>query len=152
MKGFAWRLNFDYSKDVQAAILRKPIPLATTIPCHLSASRSTARESSQKQIKAAIHRVGHLINIAKKPIIYAGQGILAIPEGPRLLREFADKACIPVTTSLLGFGTFNELDEKAPMMLGMHNLPNANLAIPEADLIITLGARSDDPVTENILR
>ena len=59
------------------------------------------------------------MNVAKKPVIYAGQGILALPEGPKLLKEFADKACIPVTTTVQGLGGFDELDEKSLHMIGM---------------------------------
>lgn len=111
-----------------------------------------ARELSQKQLEGVIQRVARLVNIAKKPIIYAGQGVLAFPEGPKVLRELADKACIPVTTTLQGLGAFDEHDEKSLHMLGMHGSPYANLAIQEADLIIALGARFDDRVTGNIAK
>lgn len=134
-------------KDVQAAILRKPIPTASTLPVYPGAASLAARESSQKQLKGAIQRIANLINIAKKPIIYAGQGVIAYPEGPKLLKELADKACIPVTTTILGLGGFDELDEKSLHMLGMHGAPYANLAMQEADLVIALGARFDDRVT-----
>ena len=137
----------DLPKDVQAAILRKPIPTASTLPAHPSAASLAARELSQKQLKIAIQRVANLINIAKKPVIYAGQGLIAYPEGPKLLKELADKACIPVTTTVHGLGGFDELDEKALYMVGMHGAPAANLAVQEADLLIALGARFDDRVT-----
>ncbi|KAI4252000.1 MAG: hypothetical protein L6R42_008155 [Xanthoria sp. 1 TBL-2021] len=97
-------------------------------------------------------RVSRLVNIAKKPIIYAGQGILATAEGPKLLRELSDKACIPVTTTVQGLGAFDELNEKSLHMLGMHGSPYANLAMQEADLIIALGARFDDRVTGNVAK
>ena len=137
---------------MQAAILRKPIPLASTLPSRPSAANMAARELSQKQLEGVIQRVARLVNIAKKPIIYAGQGVLAFPEGPKVLRELADKACIPVTTTLQGLGAFDEHDEKSLHMLGMHGSPYANLAIQEADLIIALGARFDDRVTGNIAK
>lgn len=139
----------DLPKDVQAAILRKPIPTASLLPSHSSVASLAAKDLSQKQVKAALDRVARLINIAKKPVVYAGQGIIAYPEGPKLLKELADKACIPVTTTLQGLGAFDELDEKSLHMLGMHGSPYANLAIQEADLIIALGARFDDRVTGN---
>ena len=137
----------DLPKDVTAAILRKPIPIASTLPAHPSAASLVARDLSQKQLEAAIKRVARLINIAKKPVIYAGQGVIALPEGPVLLKELADKACIPVTTTVQGLGGFDELDEKSLHMLGMHGSPYANMAIQEADLVIALGARFDDRVT-----
>ncbi|KAM0804215.1 acetolactate synthase [Usnea florida] len=142
----------DLPKDVTAAILRKPIPIASTLPSHPSAAGLVARDLSQKQLEAAIKRVARLINIAKKPVIYAGQGVIALPEGPVLLKELADKACIPVTTTVQGLGGFDELDEKSLHMLGMHGSPYANMAIQEADLVIALGARFDDRVTGSIAK
>lgn len=142
----------DLPKDVTAAILRKPIPIASTLPSHPSAAGLLARDLSQKQLEGAIKRVARLINIAKKPVIYAGQGVIALPEGPVLLKELADKACIPVTTTVQGLGGFDELDEKSLHMLGMHGSPYANMAIQEADLVIALGARFDDRVTGSIAK
>lgn len=142
----------DLPKDVQAAILRKPIPMASTLPSHPSAASLAARDMSQKQLIGAIKRAANLINIAKKPVIYAGQGMLALPEGPKLLKELADKACIPVTTTVQGLGGFDELDEKSLHMLGMHGSPYANMAIQDADLVIALGARFDDRVTGSIAK
>ncbi|KAL2405771.1 Acetolactate synthase catalytic subunit, mitochondrial [Exophiala dermatitidis] len=140
----------DLPKDVTAGILRRPIPMQSTLPSHPSAATLAARELSRKQLEGTISRVADLVNIAKKPVIYAGQGILGTPEGPRLLRELADKASIPVTTTLQGLGGFDELDPKSLHMLGMHGSAYANMAMQEADLIIALGARFDDRVTLNI--
>ncbi|KAL8626416.1 hypothetical protein Q9189_007887 [Teloschistes chrysophthalmus] len=142
----------DLPKDMQASILRNPIPTASTLPSHPSAATLAARDLSKRQLDGAIQRVANLIDIAKKPIIYAGQGIIAFPEGPQLLKELADKACIPVTTTLHGLGGFDELDEKSLHMLGMHGSPYANMAMQEADLIIALGARFDDRVTGSIAK
>ena len=139
----------DLPKDVQAAILRKAIPMASTLPSHPSAASLVARDLSQRQLEGAIKRVARLINIAQKPVIYAGQGVLALPKGPKLLKELADKACIPVTTTVQGLGGFDELDEKSLHMLGMHGSAYANMAMQDADLIIALGARFDDRVTGN---
>lgn len=142
----------DLPKDVQAAILRNPIPMASTLPSHPSAASLVARDRSQKQLQGAIQRVARLVNMAKKPVIYAGQGMIALPEGPKLLKQLADKACIPVTTTVQGLGGFDELDEKSLHMLGMHGSPYANLAVQDADLIIALGARFDDRVTGSIAK
>lgn len=137
----------DIPKDIQAGILRRPIPLASTLPTRPSPATVATRRIGQQQLKETIKRAAKLINIAKKPIIYAGQGILAFPEGPKLLKELAEKACIPVTTTILGLGGFDELDEKSLHFLGMHGAPYANLAMQEADLVIALGSRFDDRVT-----
>lgn len=140
----------DLPKDVTSAILRRAIPMTSTLPSNSSAASLAARDVSKKQLEGAIKRVAHLINMSKKPVIYAGQGMIALPEGPKLLKELADKASIPVTTTLQGLGGFDELDEKSLHMLGMHGSPYANMAIQEADLVIALGARFDDRVTGKI--
>lgn len=140
----------DLPKDVTAAILRRPIPMQSTLPAHPSAASIAAREASKVQLKSSIDKVAKLINVAKKPIIYAGQGILGNPSGPGLLRELSEKAQIPVTTTLQGLGAFDELDPKSLHMLGMHGSAYANMAMQEADLIIALGARFDDRVTGSI--
>lgn len=140
----------DLPKDVTAGILRKAIPMASTIPSVPSQATRLAQELSKKHLEATISRVADLVNIAKKPVIYAGQGIVNSPDGPRLLKALADKASIPVTTTLLGLGGFDELDPKSLNMLGMHGAAYANLAMQEADLIIALGSRFDDRVTLNV--
>lgn len=140
----------DLPKDVTAGILRKAIPMSSTHPTRPSAAMVAARELSQQQLKATLKRVAKLVNNAKKPVLYVGQGLSARPEGPELLKEFADKANIPVTTTLQGLGGFDELDPKSLHMLGMHGSAYANMAMQEADLIIALGARFDDRVTLNI--
>ena len=140
----------DLPKDVTAAILRKAIPMSSTLPSLPSQASRTAQEVGRRHLQSTITRVANMINIAKKPVIYAGQGIISTPEGPKILKELADKASIPVTTTLQGLGGFDELDEKALHMLGMHGSAYANMAMQEADLIIALGARFDDRVTGSI--
>lgn len=137
---------------MQAGILSHAIPTAIKLPSHPSAASLAAKNLGKKQLDGAIQRVANLINIAKKPVIYAGQGVIALPAGPQLLKELADKSSIPVTTTLQGLGGFDELDEKSLYMLGMHGSPFANMAMQEADLIIALGARFDDRVTGNIAK
>ncbi|KAK1759257.1 thiamine diphosphate-binding protein [Echria macrotheca] len=137
----------DLPKDITAGILRRAIPVDSAIPTIPSAASRAAIDLSRKQLNASIRRVADLINIAKKPVIYAGHGVICSERGPALLKELADKASIPVTTSLHGLGAFDELDEKALHMLGMHGSAYANMAMQEADLIIALGGRFDDRVT-----
>ncbi|KAK2608515.1 Acetolactate synthase, mitochondrial [Conoideocrella luteorostrata] len=134
----------DHPKDVTAGILRKAIPAETVLPSLGSAASRAAMDHSQKQLQASIKRVADLVNIAKQPVIYAGQGNIQSENGPELLRELAKKSSIPVTTALHGLGGFDELDEKSLHMLGMHGSAYANMAMQEADLIIALGSRFDD--------
>lgn len=140
----------DLPKDITAGILRKPIPMSSTLPSLPSAANMAAKELSLKQLEGTIGRVARLVNVAKKPILYVGQGLLAGPDGPKVLKELSDKACIPVTTTLQGLGGFDETDPKSLHMLGMHGSAYANMAMQEADLIIAVGARFDDRVTGNI--
>lgn len=140
----------DLPKDVTGGVLSRPIPVSSTLPTHPSAATLAARELSRRQQEASIKRSADLINISKKPVIYAGQGMVSTPDGPKLLKELADKASIPVTTTLQGLGAFDELDDKSLHMLGMHGSAYANMAIQEADLIIALGARFDDRITGNL--
>lgn len=103
-----------------------------------------------QDIDKCLSRVARLVNMAEKPILYVGQGMLALPEGPAILKEFAHKAQIPVTTSLQGLGAFDEHDPLSLHMVGQHGTGYANNAIQEADLVIALGARFDDRVTGSV--
>ncbi|PWN48258.1 putative acetolactate synthase [Violaceomyces palustris] len=151
----------DLPKDVTAGILRQAIPYSSTQPSLIDAipSRQAARPRArfsgiQRDVETdsppQIEQAANLISIAKRPIIYAGQGILSTPEGPELLKKLAKENNIPVTTTLQGLGAFDETDPLSLHMLGMHGSAYANLAIQEADLIIALGARFDDRVTGRI--
>ncbi|KAG6005545.1 Acetolactate synthase, mitochondrial [Claviceps maximensis] len=142
----------DLPKDVTAGILRRAIPTETALPSLPSAASRAAMEHNQKQLRASLKRVADLINVAKQPVIYAGQGIVQSQDGPKVLKELADKCSIPVTTTLHGLGGFDELDDKSLHMLGMHGSAYANMAMQEADLIIALGSRFDDRVTGNIAK
>lgn len=138
----------DLPKDVTAAILKHEIPIASTIP-NVIVPRLSQKEISQYTIEC-VERAAKILNKAKKPVIYAGAGVLNSEDGPKRLKELADKANIPVTTTLQGLGVFDQRDEKSLDMLGMHGSAVANLAIQNADVIIALGARFDDRVTGNI--
>ncbi|KAK9323583.1 thiamine diphosphate-binding protein [Lipomyces orientalis] len=140
----------DLPKDVTAGILRTPIPTMKSIPSQGLSISSLA--SSVEVTDKALRHAAKLINMAKQPVIYAGQGVLGSEDGPYRLRELAEKACIPVTTTLQALGAFDELNDKSLHMLGMHGSAYANLAMQEADLIIALGARFDDRVTGSLAK
>ena len=93
-----------------------------------------------------IKKAAKLIGESKKPIIYAGGGV--ITSGAHLvLRELAEKIQAPVTTTFMGLGAFPGTHKLCLGMLGMHGTACANHAIMESDLIIAVGARFDDRVT-----
>ncbi|MEQ8175585.1 MAG: biosynthetic-type acetolactate synthase large subunit [Syntrophomonadaceae bacterium] len=90
-----------------------------------------------------------LINKAKRPVIYAGGGVIS-SEASEELRELALKRKIPVTTTLMGMGGFPSENYLSLGMLGMHGTRYANYAIGECDLLIAVGVRFDDRVTGKI--
>jgi len=94
----------------------------------------------------AIHRAAEVIANAKRPVIYAGAGVIHAGASQELA-ELARTARIPVTTSLLGLGGFPESDPLSLGMLGMHGFEYTNYAVAQADLLIGIGARFDDRVT-----
>ena len=96
--------------------------------------------------RQAVERVAEAIKASKKPVIYAGAGVIHSGAAAELA-ELAWKAKIPVTTSLLGLGGFPESDALSLGMLGMHGFEYTNYAVAECDLLIGIGARFDDRVT-----
>ena len=97
---------------------------------------------------AQIRRAAKLIEEAQRPVILAGHGIL-FSEACDELRELAEKAQIPVITTLLGISSFPDDHMLCVGMPGMHGMAFASLAIEEADLLIALGMRFDDRITGN---
>ena len=98
---------------------------------------------------AQIKKAARLISEAKRPVILAGRGAI-ISNAFDELRELAEKAQIPVVTTLLGIGCFPEDHVLSFGMLGMHGMAYANLAVDAADLIIALGMRFDDRATGRV--
>ena len=82
---------------------------------------------------------------ARRPLIYAGGGIIAASASHEL-RDFAHAFGIPVTTTLMGIGGFDTTDPLALHMLGMHGTAYANYAMDDCDFVFALGARFDDRV------
>jgi len=89
------------------------------------------------------------IEEAKRPLIYAGGGVISSDAAPEL-RELAEKMEIPVTTTLMAMGSFPATSHLYLGMLGMHGTRYANYAVSECDLLIAIGARFDDRVTGNL--
>ena len=95
---------------------------------------------------AQIKRAARLIAQSNRPVILAGHGVIfsnAFDE----LKELAEKAQLPVITTLLGISSFPEDHVLCVGMPGMHGMAYASLALEEADLIIGLGMRFDDRIT-----
>ena len=98
----------------------------------------------QNQIEKSVD----LINKAKKPIILAGHGVI-ISRAQNKLLELAEKAQIPVVTTLLGISAFPEDHILSTGFPGMHGMAYASIALDEADLIIAIGSRFDDRIVGN---
>ena len=93
-----------------------------------------------------IKRAAKLLREAHRPLILSGHGV-AIAGAHAELRELAEKAQVPVSTTLLGISTFDEDHVLALGMPGMHGMAYTNWAIDRADLLIAVGMRFDDRVT-----
>merc|ERR1712048_1126140 len=88
----------------------------------------------------------HLVQNSFRPLFYIGGGVIT-SNAYAELSLFAHLFNIPVTTTLMGKGAFDEKDELSIGMLGMHGTAYANFAVSECDLLIAAGARFDDRVT-----
>lgn len=92
-----------------------------------------------------VDKIAELIKQASRPVLYVGQGC-----DSELLRKFAIKMNIPVTTTIHGNGMFDENHELSLKFLGMHGSYVANWAVQNSDLIIAIGCRFDDRTTGEI--
>jgi acetolactate synthase-1/2/3 large subunit len=97
----------------------------------------------------ALQEMLGLIATARKPMIYAGGGVISA-EASGELREFAERTQIPVATTLMGIGCFPETHDLSLKWLGMHGTVYANNAVNEADLLLAIGVRFDDRVTGKV--
>ena len=131
----------DVPKDVQQEEVELPNGFEYPETVDLPGYKPTL-EGHGSQIKKA----AKLIDESERPVILAGHGVIfsgAFDE----LRELAEKAQIPVITTLLGISSFPDDHLLCVGMPGMHGMAYASLAIEEADLLIALGMRFDDRIT-----
>ena len=102
-------------------------------------------EAHMGQIKRAYDEIAS----AKRPVVYAGGGVIH-SNAAKELRQFGETMRCPVTTTLMGLGGFPAPHELWLGMLGMHGTFRANMAVAHSDLLIAIGARFDDRVTGKI--
>jgi acetolactate synthase-1/2/3 large subunit len=134
----------------------RPGPVLIDITKDAQQARATGSVDGQQSPRAkrpsspvdldAVARAVALIDQAERPVILAGQGIIASDSSARL-RSFAERTGIPVAATLLGLGGFPASHPLSLGMMGMHGEAWVNHAIQEADLLIALGMRFDDRVT-----
>ena len=95
-----------------------------------------------------IRRAAKLLLSAEKPVIYAGGGVIQNDASEELVK-LAKLLNFPVTNTLMGLGGYPATDEKFLGMLGMHGTYEANMAMHNCDLILAVGARFDDRITND---
>ncbi len=116
------------------------------VPVEAGAVRIPGYRPTVKGNPRQINQAVNLIREAERPLLYVGGG--AIASGAHLeVQELAEMFQIPVTTTLMGKGVFDENHPLSVKMLGMHGTAYANFAVTECDLLIAVGARFDDRVT-----
>ncbi len=126
----------DVPKDVSSGVFDGEVP---------KSSLNTQTVEHPKPLKDDIDFAISAIAESKKPIFLIGHGVL-ISGAEKELMQVAEQFDIPVTTTLLGKGAFDERHPLSLGMLGMHGTAYANKAIVDADLIINIGSRFDDRI------
>jgi len=108
-------------------------------------------KSYKPQVKGDLKRIEEAVALlanARKPIIYAGGGVVnSGPAACQLLTNFARMSGFPVTLTLMGLGAYPGNDKQFLGMLGMHGTYEANMAMHDCDVMLCIGARFDDRVT-----
>ncbi len=116
------------------------------IPVEPGTVKLTGYRPTIKGNPRQINQALNLIRWARRPLLYVGGGAIASGAYAEL-QKLAEIFQIPVTTTLMGKGSFEESHPLAVGMLGMHGTAYANFAVSECDLLIAVGARFDDRVT-----
>ena len=135
----------------------RPGPVVVDIPKDIFASEivyhpkdmSNNFDHKPKARRDALVRAAEFINNAKKPVIYAGGGVIK-SDAAKELTEFAKKTGIPVANSLMGLGSIDRDDPLSLGLVGMHGSQECNLAVINSDTLIAVGTRFSDRVTGNI--
>jgi acetolactate synthase I/II/III large subunit len=128
----------DICKDVLQDSMEFEYPETVDLPGYNPNQNAPTPES--------VTRAARLLNEAKQPLIVAGQGV-SIAKAEKELRQLAEKANIPVATSLLGIGTFPSTHPLSISWGGMHGEAYCNYALQECDVMFAIGARLDDRLT-----
>lgn len=133
----------DLPKNIQLTPCEPDFDTPMLLPGYRNAEElPKASDAELAQLVAAIKK-------AKKPVIYAGGG-LVIGDAANELLAFVKKTGIPVTTTMTALSAFPRTNPLSLGMLGMHGTAYANMAVHDCDLLIGLGVRFSDRVTGNI--
>jgi acetolactate synthase-1/2/3 large subunit len=137
----------DIAKDVQAAQFDYDYPEEVHLPGYHIPQNDVTDQLQSEGVQAAARMLGE----AERPLIIAGHGVV-LAGAEEALRELVEKGNVPVITTLLGIGTLPETHPMCLGMAGMHGEAYTNLALDEADLIVSLGSRFDDRLTGSLDR
>ncbi len=129
----------DLPKDVQQAKFQPVFPATVEFRNQYATASQMATDEQLKQVLA-------LIGEAKKPVLYAGGGIIS-SGAHEALKKFAEKTNVPVATTLMGLGGFPESHPLSMQWFGMHGAAYGNWAVDQCDLLLCVGARFDDRIT-----
>ncbi len=134
----------------------RPGPVLVDIPKNVQQGTTNFKPKQKVKLKSynptykpnskQLRKVVDLIMAAKRPVIFAGGGVI-LSKGAEELTRLARSARIPVTMSLMGLGAFPGSDPLSLGMIGMHGTYRANMSTSECDLLIGIGVRFDDRVT-----
>ncbi|MBU0544288.1 MAG: biosynthetic-type acetolactate synthase large subunit [Proteobacteria bacterium] len=127
----------DIPKDIAKTVVQFTMPEES----NLKSYRPTYNPNTKQ-----LEKIITLIEESEKPVIFAGGGVI-LSKSSKELTEFARKAKIPVTASLMGLGAFPGSDPLWLGMIGMHGTFRANMSVGNCDLLIAIGVRFDDRVT-----
>ena len=135
----------------------RPGPVLVDIPKDVQFADGTYKGPAkvksyyQPKVKGDIKIITQLVEAienAKKPIFYTGGGVInSGPAASQLLRELVAGTNFPITSTLMGLGSYPAKGDNWLGMLGMHGLYQANMAMHDCDLMINIGARFDDRIT-----
>ena len=139
------------------ALSGRPGPVLVDIPKDVQFATGTytpkkpSTSHYQPQVKGDMEEITELvaaIEKAKRPVFYTGGGVVnSGPGASQLLRELVEATGFPITSTLMGLGSYPASGPKWLGMLGMHGTYEANMAMHGCDLMINIGARFDDRIT-----
>lgn len=134
----------------------RPGPVIIDIPSDIMKSMALEKTKIEVEIKGykpvhkgnllKVKQAAELISKSKKPVIFAGGGIIS-SNASDILVKFAEKYQVPVINSLMGLGSFPQNNRLSLGMAGMYGSKYANLVFSKTDLIIAMGTRFDNRVT-----
>ncbi len=136
----------------------RPGPVVVDIPKDVQFAKGTytgpskvVHKTYRPQLKGNATAIRDAIDMmagAKRPVFYTGGGVInSGPAASQLLREFVDLTGYPITSTLMGLGSYPSNDKHWLGMLGMHGTYEANMVMNQCDVMINIGARFDDRIT-----